>query len=111
MIELISSKIKQKTSAHWSEVFESTARFPWGPVNTIAEAYSDPELIKTVLNFAETPTREAISVPGSPVIFDRPLESPTGAPLLGQHTKQILLSLDYSESEIHELSKSKVIQV
>ena len=111
LIDLISSKIKQKTSAEWSEVFESTARFPWGPVNTISEAYSDPELIKTVLNFPQTATREAISVPGSPVIFDKPLESPSGAPLLGQHTKEILLSLDYSESEIDELSKSKVIQV
>lgn len=111
LIDLISSKIKQKTSDEWSKLFESTARFPWGPVNTIAEAYSDPELIKTVLNFPQTATREAISVPGSPVIFDKPLESPFGAPLLGQHTKEILLSLCYSESEIHELSKSKVIQL
>lgn len=85
LIDLISSKIKQKTSDEWSKLFESTARFPWGPVNTIAEAFSDSELIKTVLNFPQTATREAISVPGSPVIFDKPLESPFGAPLLGSH--------------------------
>ena len=110
LIHLISSKIMQKTSEQWSELFEKNARFPWGPVNTISEAYSDPELLKTVINFAETATREPIRVPGSPIIFDKPLELSTGAPLLGEHTKDILLGLNYSQPEIDQLIKSKVIQ-
>jgi crotonobetainyl-CoA:carnitine CoA-transferase CaiB-like acyl-CoA transferase len=56
------------------------------------------------------PTAGTIKVPGIPVKLSKtPGEIKTPPPKLGQHTKEILREIGYSEEEIKEFQTSNVI--
>jgi len=111
LIDILSTRLKKKCRADWMQLFEKLANFPWGPVNTISEAYTDEEYLKTIINFPETINREEIRVPGSPVLFgDDIIADPNPAPSLGQHTTVVLQELGYSSATIEKLKNDKIIQ-
>ena len=51
-----------------------------------------------------------ITVPGTPVSFSQPISTPTAPPRLGEHSRQILDSLKFTETEIKNLISKKIIQ-
>lgn len=109
LIRILQARFKEKDRQYWENMFDSkNARFPWGPVNTISEAFSLEEVQKFCLNF--TSINCNASVPGTPVTFSKPLDQPTPPPMLGEHTVQILQNLQYSDSKIQILKDLKIIQ-
>ena len=107
LLPILEAAFLTKTCDQWLEIFKS-AKFPYGPVNSIKEAYSDPELLKTVVTLSHELSGK-ITVPGSPVEFDNPLESPKPAPLLGEHTKHVLKELGLSDHSIQQLFDDKIV--
>ena len=96
------------------ELFElgQAMRFPWAPVDSPAEVLKSPQLAARHFFFqAELPGSDAaIPFPGVPYKFSS--FSPShrkAAPLLGEHTKQILEELGVGRRRIEELAKMKVI--
>ncbi len=112
------SERQEEMAATLQEIFESRSRDEWvealghletcvGPVNDVAEALADPQVIHRKL-VAEVEGRPvgpgpAIGLPGG----DRPPLSP--APALGEHTEEVLTELGLSEAEVRELRSRAVI--
>jgi len=89
-----------------------TARIPAGPVMTVSEVLDDPQVkAREVLKFVEYPgAPKAVPLANTAV---RLSATPGGirhrAPMLGEHTDEILRELGFSKDEIGELRAGKVV--
>lgn len=101
----------EKTTKEWiSELKELGV--PVGPINTVADIIEDPQ-IKEREMIVEThhPVAGTVEVPGLPIkLSDTPGAIDVPAPVLGQHTDEILRDvLGMSEDEIADLKTKAVI--
>ncbi len=81
-----------------------------GPINTMADLDVDPSFnARGVFTEADHPAAGRLRYPGRPFMMDRsPWELRRTAPLLGQHTVEILEEMGYAGDEIAELVDSAV---
>lgn len=94
----------ERTTAEWQESFNKH-RALFGPVQTIGEALAHPQVVDAgLVQTIEHPTAGEIPQLG-PVIFlrDTPGRIAGPPPLLGEHTKDVLTGLGYSEAEVEAL--------
>jgi crotonobetainyl-CoA:carnitine CoA-transferase CaiB-like acyl-CoA transferase len=106
----LSDLFKEKDQKEWLDLlaFEDTCV---GPVNDIDQIFSDPQIIEREL-FTEMnhPVAGKIKQIGFPIKFsETPGQIKTHAPILGEHTEEILNELHYSDEQIEQLRNSKVI--
>ena len=89
---------------HWLALFERH-RVPSGPINDYADALSDPHVLaRELVVDTEHPTLGRIKTLGTPVkLSDTPLIPGRPAPLLGQHTDEVLGGVGFSADEIASL--------
>ena len=101
----------QETRAVWLERLEK-AGVPAGPINNYAEALADPHaLARNMVVDLQHPGAGDIKALGVPVkLSETPGAVDRAAPLLGQHTAEILTELCYSESQQKALLSKGVIQ-
>jgi crotonobetainyl-CoA:carnitine CoA-transferase CaiB-like acyl-CoA transferase len=88
------------------------ARIPAGPVLSLQQALDDEHVVATgYLQPVDYPgMRVAAPVPRSPVyLSETPGEIRTRAPLLGEHTDEVLASVGYSADEILGLREKEVV--
>jgi len=93
-----------KTRDEWFD-FLSKKDIPVGKVYTLDEAFSDQQLIqrKTVVEIDDAIVGKVRQV-GSPLkLSETPGEVRSLSPFLGQHTREILLELGYSQEQIGDL--------
>ena len=97
--------------AEWLARLEK-AGVPAGPINDYAEALADPHaLVRDMVVDLVHPGAGAIKALGVPVkLSATPGAVDRAAPLLGEHTAQILAELCYSEPEVKALLSKGVIQ-
>jgi crotonobetainyl-CoA:carnitine CoA-transferase CaiB-like acyl-CoA transferase len=103
-------KLVNKTTAEWLEAFAATDAWA-GPVHGYEDVANDPQ-IKHNGTFVEYehPTEGKIKTPGFPIKFSKtPSRVERGAPLAGQHTREILSDLGWSDDKVSQLINSKVI--
>ena len=89
------------------------ARIPAAPVLSISEVADDPHLkARKMIVEVEHPRAGKVKVPGSPIrLSDSPLEEVVPAPLLGQHTDQVLKEyVGLSEEKLLDLRDKQVIR-
>ena len=81
------------------------------PVKNFAEACEDPQILhRNMLVEMEHPKLGSITNISSPIKYSRtPLKIRSLAPKKGQHTKEILTTLGYSELEIRNFKKKGVL--
>ena len=93
-----------KTTAEWLAIFR--ANDVWsGPVYSYAELVDDAQ-VKHNGTFVEYdhPTEGHVKTPGFPIKFSRtPCEVYRGAPLAGEHTRDVLREAGYPEAAIDAL--------
>jgi crotonobetainyl-CoA:carnitine CoA-transferase CaiB-like acyl-CoA transferase len=82
-----------------------------GPVNNLAEAFKDPQLLYRKMVFEmEHPRLGNIRQLGCPIkLSETPAEVRQAPPELGEHTKPILSGLGYSKEDIDNFRKDGVI--
>lgn len=99
------------STAYWVEQL-SSARVPCAPVNRFSEALADPQVLHRRM-VVEIPHPEggAVRAPGNPIKLSVDDGDDYGAPpLLGQHTRSVLLDLlGYDTARIDSLHSDKAV--
>jgi crotonobetainyl-CoA:carnitine CoA-transferase CaiB-like acyl-CoA transferase len=107
---LLADEMVTRTSAEWSEVFER-ADIPHGPVNTIEDLFSDPQLTATeFFHTVEQPGLGPVRLARCPIDLGTPPAEPQPAPLLGQHTREVLADAGFAEDRIGDLLAAGVVR-
>ena len=107
----LNKKLSTETSEHWINALNS-AKVPCAPINSFSQALSDEQVIhRNMVVEVDHPDGGKVKMPGNPIKLSYTDEdSFSPPPHLGQHTKETLIEwCNYSESEINELIKKKVI--
>lgn len=84
----------------------------WAPAQTLAEVAVDPQVMAAggIVNMPTRVPGETIASPGGPARFVGVDDGPKGpGPALGQHTREVLTSVGYSESQIDAALASKTV--
>jgi crotonobetainyl-CoA:carnitine CoA-transferase CaiB-like acyl-CoA transferase len=105
-------RLKARTSAEWLALFR--ANDVWsGPVYGYADLVKDPQIAHngTFVEY-DHPTEGHIKAPGFPYKFSKsPAKVERGAPLTGEHTREVLKAAGYDEARIEALAQSGAIGV
>ncbi len=108
---LIAEPMKKKTTEEWLEILDKVG-VPNGPINTIDKVLQDPQVIaREMIVEVEHPIAGKFKMPGVPIkLSDTPGSVRTPAPVLGQHTEEILKELlGYDDEKIQSLRDSKAL--
>ncbi len=110
LIEALEKTTAGETRAHWLERLDRDG-VPSGPINSYAEALTDLHaLARQMVVDLVHPGAGPIKALGIPVkLSETPGAVDRAAPLLGQHTAEILTELGYSPAEQRELEAKGVI--
>ena len=110
LIEALEKTTAGETRAHWLERLGRDG-VPSGPINSYAEALADPHaLARQMVVDLVHPGAGPIKALGIPVkLSETPGAVDRAAPLLGEHTAEILTELGYSHAEQRELQAKGVI--
>jgi crotonobetainyl-CoA:carnitine CoA-transferase CaiB-like acyl-CoA transferase len=106
LAELIAARTKTRSSADWVRQLEASG-VPVGPINKISQMLADPQVAaREMVVEVNHPIAGRTKALGLPIKFSAtPGSVRSAAPLLGQHTRAVLLSLGYSDKEIKALEK------
>ena len=109
--EVLNEKFRQQSSSHWERTLQE-AGIPAGPVLTINEMHRHPQVrAREMVRTVEHSRAGSVQTLGCPVKFSAtPTHRWSGAPLLGEHTREILSSLLYTASEIEDLEALGVVR-
>ena len=107
--ELLSDAFRTKTREEWVTLCENW-NVPCGPVNNIAEALADPQvLMRDMVVEMQHPVAGRYKTAGSPIKSQTP-DSFRPPPTLGQDTEEVLGGLlGYSSIEIRAFRKAQVL--
>ena len=107
---LIAERLTTRSSAEWIAELEALG-VPVGPVNRIGDMLADPQVAaRGMLVEVEHARAGRVKTLGTPVKFSQtPTSVARGAPLLGQHTREVLQSLGYSGAQIDNLESEGAV--
>lgn len=108
---LLDLEFAKQTRDHFLTVFNKTS-IPHSPVNSIEEAYNDPQAIHRNASVTMNhPLNSELKVIGNPTKFsETPITYNMPPPMLGQHTDEVLSQvLKLNQAQIDELKQKGVI--
>lgn len=111
LTEAMNAVLRTRSRAEWSAAFDA-AGVPAGPVHTIGEALTHPqtlarEMVVDLVHPQAGPTKAI----GCPIHFSHtPTQITRPAPMLGEHTRELLREYGYQDSEIDDYVAQGVIE-
>jgi crotonobetainyl-CoA:carnitine CoA-transferase CaiB-like acyl-CoA transferase len=112
VVPILADVFRTKTNHEWLAILDEYD-IPNAPVNDIEDVFTDPQVVaRGMIGTYKHPTLGDIRYPPSPVKFSE-WESPNlPAPMLGEHTTEVLMQrLGLDESEVRELAETGVVKV
>jgi crotonobetainyl-CoA:carnitine CoA-transferase CaiB-like acyl-CoA transferase len=106
----LSPRFRAKSSAYWLEILDQKG-VPCGPVRNMLQALADPQTIaRDMVVDVPHSSLGAVKTLGLPVKFsETPGRVRGGAPLFGEHGRQILCELGFSTDDIAALEKDGAV--
>lgn len=110
LVDCMNTVLRTRDRADWQAAFDA-AGVPAGPVHTIGEALTHPQtLARGMVVDLHHPQAGATKAIGCPVHFSAtPTQITRPAPLLGQHTRELLLEHGYQDIDVDKLIQRGVI--
>jgi crotonobetainyl-CoA:carnitine CoA-transferase CaiB-like acyl-CoA transferase len=107
LTELMNTRLRARTVRQWIDALESEG-VPCGPINSIAEMAADPQTAaRDMVVELEHPRAGRTRALGLPIkLSATPGKVSRPAPLLGQHTREVLDEFGFSLEEIEALLRS-----
>jgi len=108
--EDITGFLLQRTADEWVPLLNE-AGVPCGPVNTIDQTFADPQVRHLgIATPVAHPTLGELELVGQPIHLERtPFEMRRAAPEAGEHTREILSELGFSEEGVKKLEDAGVV--
>ena len=106
----IDAVVSQQPRAHWLSLLDAHD-IPCGPINDYAQVFADPQVrAREMVVEVDHPRLGRVRSLGSPIKMSAtPADATRRAPLLGEHTNEILTGIGMSEREIFRLRASGAI--
>ncbi|MFC6636825.1 CaiB/BaiF CoA transferase family protein [Sulfitobacter sediminilitoris] len=110
LIEILNGYLAKDTTENWLDRMEK-AHLPAGPVNDILEMHADPQArAREMIVEVDHATSGKVETIGHPVKFSRtPAKVAQAAPLLGQHSREVLAEIGYDAAQIDALIASQAV--
>jgi formyl-CoA transferase/CoA:oxalate CoA-transferase len=113
LIPMMEAHLMTRTGDEWLEAIHQ-AGVPAGPINTLDRVLSDPQVLtrKMVVEI-DGPGKEKIKTIGNPLKMGKtPIDTFTRPPMLGEHTREVLMNLlGYSTEKIEGLRQKGVVKL
>ena len=112
LVTRMNAVLRTRTRAEWQAAFDA-AGVPAGPVHTVGEALSHPQtLARGMVVTLEHPQAGATRALGCPIHFSAtPTQISRPAPLLGQHSRELLKEFGYTDAQVNTfLSKNAIAE-
>jgi crotonobetainyl-CoA:carnitine CoA-transferase CaiB-like acyl-CoA transferase len=109
---LTRARLETRTTAEWLAAFDAAGIWA-GPVYGYAELVDDPQIAhnKTFVEY-DHPTEGHVKTPGFPIRFSKsPSTVDRGAPLVGEHSEEILKEAGYDCERISALAASGAVAI
>jgi len=108
----LSPLFQHRTLADWLSRLEKCG-VPAGPVLDIAQMHEDPQaLAREMIVETDHPVAGKVKSIGLPIKFsDTPGSVRSAAPVFGQHTREVLLEVGFSDSEIDQMAANGAVQI
>ena len=110
LVPMIAGAMAKQTAMHWQSVLEDLG-VPNGPVNSIGEAFADPQVIhrQTVTQLDHTGLGKVPTV-RSPIRYKNcEMDEYLAPPVLGGSTEAVLREIGLDDAEIKKLLAEKII--
>ncbi|HDZ18808.1 hypothetical protein LCGC14_1041450 [marine sediment metagenome] len=110
IVSVIANLFATKNGEDWLKIL-TDAGVPCGPINNLHDVFSDPQVLhRQMVHVLTHPKAGNIKLTGIPIkLSDTAGEILMPPPVLGQHNKEILIELGYSENSIDKLEEDGVI--
>jgi len=103
LIDLFKPLFALRSASEWLDILEQ-AEIPCGPINNFEQVFSMPTVKeREMLVKMDHPTIGELPLVGSPLkMSETPVEYRLPPPLMGEHTREILMSLGYTEEHLDD---------
>jgi crotonobetainyl-CoA:carnitine CoA-transferase CaiB-like acyl-CoA transferase len=110
LIPILREAFGKKTVAEWLGLLKDL-KIPAGPINDLAETYSDPQVVhRELVRTLNHPLGGTVPQVTTPIKYSKTgLEYKIPPPLLGQHTDEILAELGFHQGEIKAFRDQGVV--
>jgi crotonobetainyl-CoA:carnitine CoA-transferase CaiB-like acyl-CoA transferase len=110
ILDILQDTIRCQKRAYWLPRLDAN-EIPNAPINTIEEVFDDPQVKHMgIPRQIDHPKMGVTNLVGSPVnLSGTPAQFFRPAPLLGEHTEEILTRLGYDHESVNELRASGVV--
>ena len=110
LVPLLQEEFLKKPTAEWVTQIEAGG-VPCGPINELSDVFADPQVLdRNMLLDVAHPTLGTIKQAGIPIKYSRTEgEIRMPPPLLGEHTRELLTEMGYTDDQLKDLADSEAI--